>query len=80
MHLGPSKKKDLDLEKNYYENILNGGKFKFLDRTKEFQIYDYFNEYKYYVVIDCSTGYEALARGKKVAHLNIVYDVSRVSG
>ena len=66
--------------KNYYENILNGGKFKFLDRTKEFQIYDYFNEYKYYVVIDCSTGYEALARGKKVAHLNIVYDVSRVSG
>ena len=74
------KKKDLDSEKNYYENILNGGKFKFLDRTKEFQIYDYFNEYKYYVVIDCSTGYEALARGKKVAHLNIVYDVSRVSG
>ena len=74
------KKKDLNSEKNYYENILNGCQFEFLDRTKEFQIYDYINQYKYYAVIDCSTGYEALARGKKVAHLNIVYDVSRVSG
>ena len=73
-------KKDLNSERNYYENILNGCRFEFLDRTKEFQIYDYFNKYKYYAVIDCSTGYEALARGKKVAHLNIVYDVSRVSG
>ena len=74
------KKKDLEEEKNYYEKILNKKNFKFLNRNHPFQVYEFFNQYKYFVVIDCSTGYEAMARGKRVAHLNFVYDVSRVSG
>tara|TARA_B100001540_G_scaffold313534_1_gene336653 strand:- start:505 stop:1716 length:1212 start_codon:yes stop_codon:yes gene_type:complete len=73
-------KKNYDEEKNYYEKILEGKKFTFLKRTKQFQVYEEFNRYKYFAVIDCSTGYEAMSRGKRVAHLNVVYDLSNVSG
>ena len=60
--------------------MLEGKKFTFLKRTKQFQVYEEFNRYKYFAVIDCSTGYEAMSRGKRVAHLNVVYDLSNVSG
>ncbi len=72
--------KDFNEEKEYYNKILNGKKFIFLSRTKQFQVYEEFNKYKYFAVIDCSTGYEAMARGRRVAHLNVVYDLSGVSG
>ena len=74
------KKKDFDEEKEYYKKILGDKNFTFLERSQQFQIYEEFNKYKYFAVIDCSTGYEAMARGKRVAHLNVVYDLSRVSG
>lgn len=73
-------KKDYFEEKEYYEKILDKKDFIFLERSKQFQVYEEFNKFKYFAVIDCSTGYEAMARGKRVAHLNVVYDLNRVHG
>ena len=74
------KKEDLNEEEEYYKKILKDKKFVFLNRSKQFQVYEEFNKYKYFAVIDCSTGYEAMARGRRVAHLNVVYDLSGISG
>ena len=74
------KNENYEEEKNYYKKILGEKKYKFLNRTNEFQVYEEFNRYKYFAVIDCTTGYEAMSRGRRVAHLNVVYDLSKISG
>ena len=74
-------KEKLEEEKKHYEKILDKKNFNFLNRSRRFQTYEeVFSNYKYFVVIDCSTGYEAMARGKRVAHLNVVYDLNKISG
>jgi len=56
------------LEENYFRNILGEGNFTFL---KESSPYEVLNNYNFYINIDSTLGYEALARGKRVAFFNL---------
>ena len=57
----------LKIEEDYFKGILRNKDFIFM---KEKNAYDNLDKYNYYVNIDSTLGYEALARGKKVAFFN----------
>lgn len=60
----PSK---LQIEEDYFKGILRNKNFTFM---KVKNAYDHLDKYNYYVNTDSTLGYEALARGLKVAFLN----------
>lgn len=65
-----SKQKELfmsKIEEEYYNSILDKKNFIFI---KEDNVYDVLDNYNFYVCIDSTLGYEALARGHKVAFFN----------
>ena len=70
-----SKLGDLALEQKYYEKIIGKKNFKLIAKKYPTQNFERLNNYKYFVSISTSLGYEALSRGKRVAYLNICHSV-----
>ena len=64
-------------EKNYYAKLIKNTKFPLIKRSKKNGIYECLSDYNNFITIDSSSGYEALARGKRVCFLNIKYSFSR---
>ncbi|MBM3938811.1 MAG: hypothetical protein FJ333_09205, partial [Sphingomonadales bacterium] len=63
--------RDNKLEKQFYENILINTKFNFISRTKNRNTFKIIDDSEIIINIDSSIGYEAIARGSKVAFFSI---------
>ena len=64
-------------EKDYYEKMFKDIKLPLMKRSGKNDIYKCLAEYQNFITIDSSSGYEALARGKRVCFLNIKYSFSK---